>query len=187
MRLTKDITNIKHDDSWRVTTMQFIIHFKEQVCLLDSLVTPEAKLPDTARLTFLQTAVDSVPHLHHVQRVDGPNHRLLCLCPMMSILSYYMMLHFTMTGPLRPPTSPGKHMFMLLNLLNLHSFMKWTPPYEIFINTIKPPVLKELVKVFLNETLWKQISDVDRKLIIDYNRKISSGNQLLHLHPLIRK
>ena len=101
--------------------MQFIIHFKEQLCLLDSLVTPEAKLPNIAGLTFLLTAVESVPDLHHVQIVDGvmrTNHILPHLCPMMSISSYYMMLHFIMTGHSKPPTSPGKHMVMLLNQLN---------------------------------------------------------------------
>ena len=47
--------------------MQFIMHFKEQLHLLHSLVSLKAKLPDTARLTFLQTTVESVPDLHHVQ------------------------------------------------------------------------------------------------------------------------
>ena len=61
VRLTKHITNLKLDDSWRGTIMQFTMHFKEQLHLLDSLVTPEAKLPDTARLTFLQTSVESIP------------------------------------------------------------------------------------------------------------------------------
>ena len=67
MRLTTYITNFKLDDSWRGRTM----HFKEQLHLLDCLVTPEAKLPDTARLTFLQTAVESIPDQHHVQIVGG--------------------------------------------------------------------------------------------------------------------
>ena len=46
------------------------------------------------------------------------------------------------------------------------------PTYDIIMNNIKPSVPKELVKIFLSETLWKQISDAERKLIIDYNRKI---------------
>ena len=71
MRLTKYITNNELDDSWRGTSVQFIMHFKEELHLLDFLVLPEAKLPDTVRLIFLQTTVESVPDIHDVKIVDG--------------------------------------------------------------------------------------------------------------------
>ena len=38
--------------------MHFIMHFKEQLGFLDPFLTYNAKLPDTARHIFLQTAVD---------------------------------------------------------------------------------------------------------------------------------
>ena len=71
MRLIKYITNLKLDNSWTGTTILFMMHFKDPLQLLDSLVPPKAKLPNTAKLTLIQTAVESEPDLHHVQIVDG--------------------------------------------------------------------------------------------------------------------
>ena len=37
-RITKYLTNIKLDDTWRGTNESFLMHYNDQLCLLDSLV-----------------------------------------------------------------------------------------------------------------------------------------------------
>ena len=62
-RITKYFTNIKLDDTWRGTNESFLMHYNDQLRLLDSLVDSGEKLPDNARVTFLESAVESVPDL----------------------------------------------------------------------------------------------------------------------------
>ena len=56
-RITKYLTNIKLDDTWRGTNESFLMHYNDQLRLLDSLVDSDEKLPDNARVTFLESAV----------------------------------------------------------------------------------------------------------------------------------
>ena len=46
LRLTTYVANLKLTDNWRGTTTQFLIHFKEQLRLLE-------QLPDSTRMAFL--------------------------------------------------------------------------------------------------------------------------------------
>ena len=46
------------------------MHFNDQLCLLDSLVDSDEKLPDNIRVTFLESAVESVPDLRRVKITD---------------------------------------------------------------------------------------------------------------------
>ena len=57
-RITKYLTNIKLDDTWRGTNESFLMHYNDQLCLLDSLVDSGEKLPDNARVTFLESAMN---------------------------------------------------------------------------------------------------------------------------------
>ena len=52
-RITKYLTNIKLDDTWRVTNESFLMHYNDRLRLLDSLVDSDEKLPDNTRVTFL--------------------------------------------------------------------------------------------------------------------------------------
>ena len=65
-RITKYLTNIKLDDTWRGTNESFLMHYNDQLRLLDSLVDSGEKLPDNARVTFLESAIESVPDLRCV-------------------------------------------------------------------------------------------------------------------------
>ena len=47
-RITKYLTNIKLDDTWRGTNESFLMHYNDQLCLLDSLVDSGENLPDNA-------------------------------------------------------------------------------------------------------------------------------------------
>ncbi|KAL7571052.1 hypothetical protein ACA910_003768 [Epithemia clementina (nom. ined.)] len=68
-RLTTYITNLRLDSSWRGTTESFIMHFKEQLRLLDDLQPLNEQLPDTMRRTLLMNAVEGVVDLRRIQNL----------------------------------------------------------------------------------------------------------------------
>ena len=47
------------------------MHYNDQLRLLDSLVDSDEKLPDNTRVTFLESAVESVPDLRQVKITDN--------------------------------------------------------------------------------------------------------------------
>ena len=51
-RITKYLTNIKLDDTWRGTNESFLMHYNDQLRLLDSLSDSDEKLPDNARVNL---------------------------------------------------------------------------------------------------------------------------------------
>ena len=62
-RITKYLTNIKLDDTWIGTNERFLMHYNDQLHILYSLVDSDDNLPDNARVTFLESAVEYVPDL----------------------------------------------------------------------------------------------------------------------------
>ena len=70
-RITKYLTNIKLDDTWRGTNESFLMHYNDQLRLLDSLVDSDENLPDNTRVTFLESGVESVPDLRCVKITDN--------------------------------------------------------------------------------------------------------------------
>ena len=60
------ITNLRLTDTWKGMMQQFLTHFKENVCLLDSLVDKFDKIPMTTCIVFLQQPVESIPDLQQV-------------------------------------------------------------------------------------------------------------------------
>ena len=69
--LTTYITNLSLTDNWKGTTCQFLIHFKEILCLLDSLVPDTDKIPETVGITFLQRAVQKNNVLRQTHVLDS--------------------------------------------------------------------------------------------------------------------
>ena len=47
VELTTYITNLRLTDSWKTTTQQLFIHFKEKLCLWDSLVEESDEISKT--------------------------------------------------------------------------------------------------------------------------------------------
>ena len=91
-RITKYLTNIKLDDTWRGTNESFLMHYNDQLCLLDSLVDSDEKLPDNARVIFLESAVESVPDLRHVKITDNVLQAQLDSTRPISYRSYFDLL-----------------------------------------------------------------------------------------------
>ena len=71
LRFITYVANLKLTENWRGTTTQFLLHSKEQLRLLDSLVPLDEQLPNSTRMAFLQRAVEGVPDLRRVRILDG--------------------------------------------------------------------------------------------------------------------
>ena len=69
-RLTQYVTNTVLDDNFEGTTEQFVLHFNEQFRQLEEISKDSEKLPPTAKLTLLQTAVRSINDLRLVETLD---------------------------------------------------------------------------------------------------------------------
>ena len=91
-RITKYLTNIKLDDTWRGTNEIFLMHYNDQLHLLDSLVDSDEKLPDNTRVTFLESAVESVPDLRRVKITDDVLQAQLDSTRPISYRSYFDLL-----------------------------------------------------------------------------------------------
>ena len=91
-RITKYLTNIKLDDTWRGTNESFLMHYNDQLRLLDSLADSDEKLPDNTRVTFLESAVESVPDLRRVKITDNVVQAQLDSTRPISYRSYFDLL-----------------------------------------------------------------------------------------------
>ena len=91
-RITKYLTNIKLDDTWRGTNESFLMHYNDQLRLLDSLVDSDEKLPDNTRVTFLESAVESVPDPRRVKITDNVLQAQLDSTRPISYWSYFDLL-----------------------------------------------------------------------------------------------
>ena len=69
--LTTYITNLSLTDSWKGTNRQFLSHFKEELRLLDSLVSDTDKIPEPVRITFLQRAVQQNYDIRQIHVLDS--------------------------------------------------------------------------------------------------------------------
>ena len=68
------------------------MHYNDQLRLLDSLVDSGEKLPDNARVTFLESAVESVHDLRHVKITDNVLQAQLGSTRPISYRSYFDLL-----------------------------------------------------------------------------------------------
>ena len=91
-RITKYLTNIKLDDTWRGTNESFLMHYNDQLRLLNSLVDSDEKLPDNTRVTFLESAVESIPDLRRVKITDNVLQAQLDSTRPISYRSYFDLL-----------------------------------------------------------------------------------------------
>ena len=68
------------------------MHYNDQLRLLDSLVDSGEKHPDNARVTFLESAVESVPDLQHIKITDNVLQAQLGSTRPISYRSYFDLL-----------------------------------------------------------------------------------------------
>ena len=201
LMLTAYVGNLKHTDNWRGITPQFLLHFKEQLRLLDSLVPLDEQLPDSTRIAFLQRAVEDVPDIRRVRILDvvmtAKSGSFTTItyegyCKLLDDASFHhdktlsegsrgfqIKAHEVFTEPSQEthdyypsPQDDPKPTVEEDTLVET---------YEVHMSDFKPK--DNSSRVVIPEILWKKFSSEDWKLIIEYNKKIppmtwspSSGN-----------
>ena len=193
-RITKYLTNIKLDDTWRGTNESFLMHYNNQLRLLDSLVDSDEKLPDNTRVTFLESAVESVPDLRRVKITDNVLQAQLDSTRPITYRSYFDLLkdaafdldqatkrgskirhtnvHFS--GPNNEDdhqnlTSDDHQVIQQEDVCN-------EPPeplsYSVFQSHFQGSSISSTQKIFLPKPIWEKLSKDQQQMIIDHNRSL---------------
>ena len=201
-RITKYLTNINLDDTWRGTNESFLMHYNDQLSLLDSLVDSGEKRPDNARVTFLESAVESVPDLQRVKITDNVLQAQLGSTRPISYRSYFDLLkdaafhvdqaakrgnktrrtnvHFS--GPNdedehQNPSSDDNQVIQKESVCN-------EPPeslsYSLFQSHFQGSSTSNTQKIILPKPIWEKLSKDQKQMIIDHNRSLpKSGSSHL--------
>ena len=204
-RITKYLTNIKLDDTWRGTNESFLMHYNDQLRLLDSLVDPEEKLPDNTRVTFLESAVESVPDLRRVKITDNVLQAQLDSTRPITYKSYFDLLkdaafhldqatkrgnkirrtnvHFS------GPNDEGDHQNPLsddLQAIQQEDVCSEPPEplsYSVFQSHFQGSSTSSTQKIFLPKHIWEKQSKDQQQMIIDHNRSLPKSGSSSILTP----
>ena len=204
-RITKYLTNTKLDDTWRGTNESFLMHYNDQHCLLDSLVDSGEKLPDNARVTFLESAVESVPDLRHVKITDNVLQAQLGSTRPISYRSYFDLLkdaafhldqatkrgnkirctnvHFS------GPNDEDEHQNLSSDdnqVIQQEDVCSESPEplsYSLFQSHFQGSSTSNTQKIFLPKPIWEKLSKDQQQMIIDHNRSLPKSGTLISQHP----
>ena len=193
-RITKYLTNIQLDDTWRGTNESFLMHYNDQLRLLDSLVDSGEKLPDNARVTFLESAVESVPDLRCVKITDNVLQAQLGSTRPISYRSYFDLLkdaafhldqatkrgnkiqctnvHFS------GPNDEDEHQNLssddnqVIQQENVCSEPPESLSYSLFQSHFQGSSTSNTQKIFLPKPIWEKLSKDQQQMIIDHNRSL---------------
>ena len=201
-RITKYLTNIKLDDTWRGTNESFLMHYNDQLCLLDSLVDSDEKLPDNTRVTFLESAAESVPDLRRVKITDNVLQAQLDSTRPISYRSYFDLLKDA-AFHLDQATKRGNKIrhtnvhFSGPNDEDEHQCLSSDDPqviqqedvcseppeplsYSVFQSHFQGSSTSNTQKIFLPKPIWENLSKDQQQMIIDHNRSLpKSGSSHL--------
>ena len=191
-RITKYLTNIKLDDTWRGTNESFLMHYNDQLCLRDSLVDSGEKLPDNARVTFLESAVESVPDLQRVKITDNVLQAQLGSTRPISYRSYFDLLkdaafhldQATKRGnkiqhtnvDFSGPSDEDEHQTLssddnqVIQQENVCSEPPESLSYSLFQSHFQGSSTSSTQKIFLPKPIWEKLSQDQQQMIIDHNR-----------------
>ena len=193
-RITKYLTNIKLDDTWRGTNESFLMHYNDQLRLLDSLVDSDEKLPDNTRVTFLESAVESVPDLRRVKITDNVLKAQLDSTRPISYRSYFDLLkdaafhldqatkrgnkirhtnvHFS------GPNDEDEHQNLSSDdpqVIQQEDVSSETPEplsYSVFQSHFQGSSTFNTQKIFLPKPIWEKLSKDQQQMVIDHNRSL---------------
>ena len=193
-RITKYLTNIKLDDTWRGTNESFLMHYNDQLRLLDSLVDSGEKLPNNARVTFLESAIESVPDLRRVKITDNVLQAKLASTRPISYRSYFDLLkdaafhldqatkrgnkirhtnlHFS--GPNNEDTchNLSSDDNQVIQQENVCSEPPESLSYSLFQSLFQGSSTPNTQKIFLPKPIWEKLSKNQQQMIIDHNRSL---------------
>ena len=201
-RITKYLTNIKLDDTWRGTNESFLMHYNDQLRLLYSLVDSDEKLPDNTRVTFLESAVESVPDLRRVKITDNVLQAQLDSTRPISYRSYFDLLKDA-AFHLDQATKRGNKIkrtnvhFSEPNDEDEHQNLSFDDPqviqqedvsseppeplsYSVFQSHFQGSSTSNTQKIFLPKPIWEKLSKDQQQMIIDHNSSLpKSGSSSL--------
>ena len=201
-RITKYLTNIKLDDTWRGTNESFLMHYNDQLRLLDSLVDSDEKLPDNTRVTFLESAVESVPDLRRVKITDNVLQAQLDSTKPISYRSYFDLLkdaafhldqatkrgnkirrtyvHFSGPNDEDEHQNPSSDDPQVIQQEDVSSEPPEPLSYSVFQSHFQGSSTSNTQKIFLPKPIWEKLSKDQQQMIIDHNRSLpKSGSSSL--------
>ena len=196
------MTNIKLDDTWRGTNESFLMHYNDQLRLLDYLVDSDEKLPDNTRVAFIESAVESVPDLRCLKITDNVLQAQLDSTRPISYRSYFDLLkdaafhldqatkrgnkirrtnvHFS------GPNDEDEHQILSSDdpQVILQEDVCTEPPehlsYSVFQSHFQGSSTSNTQKIFLPKPIWEKLSKDQQQMIIDHNRSLpKSGSSHL--------
>ena len=201
-RITKYLTNIKLDDTWKGTNESFLMHYNDQLRLLDSLVDSVEKLPDNARVTFLESAIESVPDLRRVKITDIVHQAQLGSTRPISYRSYFDLLkdaafhldQVTKRGDktrrtdvhFSGPNDEDAHHNLssddnqVIQQENVCSETLESLSYSLLQSHFQGSSTPNTQKIFLPKPIWEKLSKDQQQMIIDHNRSLPKGGST---HP----
>ena len=204
-RITKYLTNIKLDDTWRGTNESFLMHYNDQLRLLDSLVDPEEKLPDNTRVTFLESAVESVPDLRRVKITDNVLQAQLDSTRPITYKSYFDLLkdaafhldqatkrgnkirrtnvHFSGPNDERDHQKPLSDDLQAIQQEDVCSEPPEPLSYSVFQSHFQGSSTSSTQKIFLPKHIWEKLSKDQQQMIIDHNRSLPKSGSSSILTP----
>ena len=204
-RITKYLTNIKLDDTWRRTNESFLMHYNDQLCLLDSLVDSGENLPDNARVTFLESAIESVPDLRRVKITDNVLQAQLGSTRPISYRSYFDLLkdaafhldqatkrgnkmrhtnvHFSGPNDEDAHHNLSSDDNQVIQLENVCSELPESLSYSLFQSHFQGSSTPDTQKIFLPKPIWEKLSKDQQQMIIDHNRSLTKSGST-HLSTL---
>ena len=181
------------------------MHYNDQLRLLDSLVDPEEKLPDNTRVTFLESAVESVPDLRRVKITDNVLQAQLDSTRPITYKSYFDLLkdaafhldqatkrgnkirrtnvHFS------GPNDEGDHQNPLsddLQAIQQEDVCSEPPEplsYSVFQSHFQGSSTSSTQKIFLPKHIWEKLSKDQQQMIIDHNRSLPKSGSSSILTP----
>ena len=204
-RITKYLTNIKLDDTWRGTNESFLMHYNDQLRLLDSLVDSGEKLPENARVTFLESAVESVPGLRCVKITDNVLQAQLGSTRPISYRSYFDLLkdaafhldqatkrgnkirrtnlHFSGPNDEDEHQNPSSDDNQVIQQESVCSEPPESLSYSLFQSHFQGSSTSNTQKIFLPKPIWERLSKDQQQMIIDHNRSLPKSGSSHHSTP----
>ena len=178
------------------------MHYNDQLRLLDSLVDSDEKRPDNTRVTFLESAVESVRDLRHVKISDNVLQAQLDSTRPISYRSYFDLLKDA-AFHLDQATKRGNKIrrtnvhFSGPNDEDEHQNLSSDDPqviqqedvcseppehlsYSVFQSHFQGSSTSNTQKMFLPKPIWEKLSKDQQQMIIDHNRSLpKSGSSHL--------
>ena len=179
------------------------MHYNDQLCLLDFLIDSGKKLPDNARVTFLESAIESVPDLRRVKITENVLQAQLGSTRPISYRTYFDLLkdaafhldqatkrgnkirhtnvHFSEPNDEDAHQNLSSDDNQVIHQENVYSEPPESLSYSLFQSHFQGSSTPNTQKIFLPKPIWAKLSKDQQQMIIDHNRSLpkSGSNHLL--------